>query len=154
MRCYTGQHRFYAGVDVHARILYVHVLDHQGQTVFEHDFSAEPDAFLKAVKPFRSGLVVGAECMFAWYWLADLCQDQQIPFVLGHALAMRIIHGGKTKTDHIGATPLWVAVAFSAGKGARPRDAVWCCSARPRQTPSPEPSRCCVKSRRGPAEVA
>jgi transposase len=106
MRCYTGQHRFYAGVDVHARTLYVHVLDHQGQTVFEHDFSAEPDAFLKAVKPFRSGLIVGAECMFAWYWLADLCADHAIPFVLGHALAMKMIHGAKTKTDKIDAGKL------------------------------------------------
>jgi hypothetical protein len=41
---------------------------------------------LRALAPFRDGLVVGVECMFAWYWLADLCTAQQIPFVLGHAL--------------------------------------------------------------------
>ena len=41
--------------------------------------------------------------MFAWYWLADLCQDQSIPFVLGHALYMKAIHGGKTKNDKIDA---------------------------------------------------
>jgi hypothetical protein len=73
IRLYDQPHRFYAGVDLHARILYVHVLDLQGQTVFEHDLPAQPNAFLQAVQPFRSGLVVGAECMFAWYWLADLC---------------------------------------------------------------------------------
>jgi len=39
--------------------------------------------------------------MFAWYWLADLCAERQIPFVLGHALYMKAIHGGKTKTDKI-----------------------------------------------------
>jgi hypothetical protein len=39
--------------------------------------------------------------MFAWYWLADLCAEYQIPFVLGHALYMKAIHGGKTKTDKI-----------------------------------------------------
>jgi len=27
---------------------------------------------LEAVAPFRDGLVVGCECIFAWYWLADL----------------------------------------------------------------------------------
>ncbi len=59
------------------------------------------------VKPFRDGLVVrGVECMFAWYWLADLCEREKIPFVLGHALAMRAIHGGKTKTDKIDAAKL------------------------------------------------
>jgi hypothetical protein len=26
--------------------------------------------------------------MFTWYWLADLCADEGIPFVLGHALYM------------------------------------------------------------------
>jgi hypothetical protein len=64
---------------------------------------AEPDTFLGAVKPFRKNLVVGCECMFAWYWLADLCEDQRIPFVLGHALAMKHIHQGKAKSDKIDA---------------------------------------------------
>jgi len=106
MRLYTGQHRFYAGVDLHARSMFTHVLDQRGQTVFENDLPASPDAFLDAVKPFRDGLVVGAECMFAWYWLADLCEDQRIPFVLGHALYMKAIHGGKAKTDKIDAGKL------------------------------------------------
>ena len=53
---------------------------------------------------FRSdGLAVACECMFAWYWLADLCQEEEIPFVLGHALYMKAIHGGKAKTDKIDA---------------------------------------------------
>jgi transposase len=106
MRCYAGQHRFYCGVDLHARAMYTHVLDHAGKTVFEQDLPTDPDVFLAALAPFRDGLVVGAECMFAWYWLADLCEDQGIPFVLGHALAMRMIHGAKTKTDRIDAAKL------------------------------------------------
>jgi transposase len=106
MRCYTGQHRFYAGVDLHARSLYLHILDANGKTVLEQDLPADPDAFLEAVAPFRDGLVVGCECMFAWYWLADLCADHDIPFVLGHALYMKMIHGGKSKTDRIDAAKL------------------------------------------------
>jgi len=72
MRCYNQPHRFYCGVDLHARSLYTHVLDAAGQTVLDRDLPASGAAFLDAVKPFRDGLVVGAECMFAWYWLADL----------------------------------------------------------------------------------
>jgi Transposase len=106
MQLYNQAHRFYAGIDLHARTLYIHVLDHQGQTLFEHDLPARPDAFLEAIAPFRNSLLVGAECMFAWYWLADLCQDESIPFVLGHALYMKMIHGGKTKTDRIDAAKL------------------------------------------------
>jgi transposase len=39
--------------------------------------------------------------MLTWYWLADLCAQQGIAFVLGHALYMKAIHGGKAKNDTI-----------------------------------------------------
>jgi transposase len=39
--------------------------------------------------------------MCTWSWLADLCADAGIPFVLGHALSMKAIHGGKAKNDTI-----------------------------------------------------
>jgi len=81
MRLYTGQHRYYVGMDLHARSLYAHILDDKAKTVFEEDLPASPTAFLDAVKTFRDGLVVGAECMFAWYWHADLCEDHTIPSV-------------------------------------------------------------------------
>jgi transposase len=103
MRFYNQQHSFYCGVDLHARSLFTHILDERGKTVFEKNLPAHPEAFLDAVAPFRQGLVVGCECMFAWYWLADLCEDHAIPFALGHALYMKAIHGGKAKTDKIDA---------------------------------------------------
>jgi transposase len=103
MRFYTGQHRFYCGVDLHARTMHVCVLDHAGTVVFDRSLACRPETFLHALAPFRDGLVVGAECMFAWYWLADLCVDQEIAFVLGHALYMKAIHGGKAKNDRIDA---------------------------------------------------
>jgi transposase len=106
MRLYNQPHRFYAGVDLHARTMYTHVLDERGRTVFERDLPAGPGSFLEAMQPFRDGLVVGCECMFAWYWLADLCEDHAIPFVLGHALYMKMIHGGKAKNDRIDAGKL------------------------------------------------
>src|SRR5918911_1313060 len=64
---------------------------------------AAPEPFLKAVAPYREGLIVAVECIFTWYWLADLCAQEGIPFVLGHALYMKAIHGGKAKNDKIDA---------------------------------------------------
>jgi len=101
MRFFTGQHQHYCGVDLHARSIYVCILDREGNTVLHRNLRADPDAFLKEVKPFADDLVVGAECMFTWYWLADLCRDAGIPFVLGHALYMKAIHGAKAKNDRI-----------------------------------------------------
>jgi len=106
MRFYNQPHAYYCGVDLHARSMFTHVLDHGGNTVFAHDLAANPKIFLDAVAPFRQGLVVGCECMFAWYWLADLCEDESIPFTLGHALYMKAVHGGKAKNDRIDAAKI------------------------------------------------
>ncbi len=103
MRVYKTPHAYYCGVDLHARSLFVKVLDDKGVTRLEQDLPASPHTFLDAIKPYRDGLVVGCECMFAWYWLADLCEREAIPFVLGHALAMKAIHGGKAKNDKLDA---------------------------------------------------
>ena len=77
--------RFYAGVDLHARSLFLAVLDRDGQQRVARNLAAAPAPFLKAVAPFRDGLPVGCECMHCWYWLADTCRDEDIAFVLGHA---------------------------------------------------------------------
>jgi len=91
--------RFDAGVDLHARALFVVILNGDGKVVFARNLPANPDAFLRAVAPFRDGLLVACECLHCWYWLADTCRDHAIPFVLGHAWAMKAVHGCKTKCD-------------------------------------------------------
>ena len=53
---------------------------------------------LKCLPTERSWPVVAVECIFTWYWLADLCAREGIAFVLGHALYMKAIHGGKRRT--------------------------------------------------------
>lgn len=106
MRFYNQQHRFTCGIDLHARSMHLCILDQAGQVVFDRNLPCRPEALLRAVAPFRDGLVVGAECMFAWYWVADLCVQHDIPFVLGHALYMKAVHGGKAKNDRIDAAKI------------------------------------------------
>src|SRR5437016_4647190 len=103
MRFYTQQHPFYCGIDLHARTMYLCILDQAGETLLHRNMPATPEALLKAITPYREQIVLAAECMFTWYWLADLCADHGIPFVLGHALYMKAIHGGKAKNDKIDA---------------------------------------------------
>ena len=101
MRFYTKQHPFYCGIDLHARTMYICILDQAGETLFHRNMPATPEALLKAIAPYHDQIVLAAECMFTWYWLADLCAEHGIPFVLGHALYMKAIHGGKAKNDKI-----------------------------------------------------
>ena len=103
MRFYTKTHKHYCGIDLHARKKYVCILDSDGTVLVHREISCNPESFLRIVAPYRESLVVGVECMFAWYWLADLCRNEKIEFVLGHALYMKAVHGGKAKSDKIDA---------------------------------------------------
>jgi transposase len=106
MRFYEQQHRFYCGIDLHARTMHVCIVGADGAVAFDKNLPCQPKALLQAVAPFRDGIVVGVECMFGWYWLADLCAAEGIAFVLGHALYMKAIHGGKAKNDRIDAAKI------------------------------------------------
>lgn len=114
MRFYTGQHRYYCGIDLHARTMYICVLDHEsGDVLLHRNLRCDPERFLEAVAPYRADLVVCTECIFCWYWLADLCAREGITFVLGHALYMKAIHGGKAKNDRVDSRK--IAVLLRAG---------------------------------------
>ncbi len=46
MRLYNQPHRFYCGVDLHARTMYLCVLDHAGKIVLHQEVPAELAASL------------------------------------------------------------------------------------------------------------
>ena len=101
MRFYTSTHQYYCGIDLHARVMYLCIISSDGEIVLHRNMKADPESLLKAIEPYRSDIVVGVECIFTWYWIADICAEEEIPFVLGHALYMKAIHGGKAKNDRI-----------------------------------------------------
>jgi len=101
MRFYTKQHKFYCGIDLHAKKMYLCILDETGEIRLHRNIKTDREVFLKVIEPYQEDIVVAVECMFTWYWVADLCTKHGIPFVLGHALYMKAIHGGKAKNDKI-----------------------------------------------------
>ena len=101
MRFYTNQHKYYCGIDLHTQKMYVCILDSTGEILLHRNIKTDRDVFLKVIEPYREDVVVSVESMFTWYWIADLCAKEGIPFVLGHALYMKAIHGGKAKNDKI-----------------------------------------------------
>ena len=96
----------YCGIDLHARTMHVCILAHDGSVVFDRNLPCHFETLLQAIAPFQDGIVIGVECMFGWYWLADCCAEHSIPFVVGHALYMKLIHGGKAKNDRIDANKI------------------------------------------------
>jgi transposase len=108
MRFYTQQHPFSCGIDLHARTMSLCLLDQAGETLLHRNMQAPPEALLKAIAPYRGQIVLAADCRFTWYWLADLGAEHELPFVLGHALSMKAIHGGTAKNDQIDAQKIAV----------------------------------------------
>jgi hypothetical protein len=103
MRLYTTQHPYDCGIDRHTRTMDVCILDQAGETLLHRHLKATPEALLKAIAPDHDQFVIAAEGLLTWSWLADLWAEHSRPCVLGHALSMKAIHGGKAKHDKIDA---------------------------------------------------
>jgi len=101
MNFYNNMHPYYCGIDLHARILYVCIIDQLGEVLVHKEISADPQKLFKLLEPYIGNIIVGVECMHCWYWVSDFCQERSIDFILGHALYMKAIHGGKAKNDRI-----------------------------------------------------
>lgn len=102
MNFYKQHSQFYCGIDLHSRNMYVCVIDrNQTKLIHRNLKNRDTSMFLKHIEPYKKSIVVGCESTYAWYWLADLCKENNIEFILGHALYMKAIHGAKVKNDRI-----------------------------------------------------
>ncbi len=91
VKYYTSTTEFNCGIDLHARQMYVCLMDRQGKklvhtNVKDNDF----EYLLKLIEPYKYSLTVCCERMFGWYWLADACQAAGLNFVLAHAVGLRV----------------------------------------------------------------
>lgn len=101
MDLYQINSKYYCGVDMHARSMYVTVLDNDGNIKFQRNMQNDFKTFKQSMQPFLPDLAVGSESTFMYYWLSDCCRDEGIPFYMGHAYYMKTIHGGKKKNDKL-----------------------------------------------------
>ena len=91
MQFYINTHQHYCGIDLHAKTMYLCILDSKGEDLLHKNSRSRPEDFVRAIAPFREDLVVGVRCMFTWY----------------------LIHGGKVKNDEVDA----FKIAMTASKG-------------------------------------
>jgi hypothetical protein len=75
----------------------VGILDQSGTKLVPKNLPTTPEAVLRVIAPYREDVVVGVECIFTWYGLADLCQQEGIAFGLGHARSRKAIDGGQSE---------------------------------------------------------
>lgn len=125
MKFYNNQHKYYCGIDLHARKMYVCIISSKGKVMVHENIKTDPETFFELIFPYLEDIIVGVECVFCWYWLADFCAQHQIPFILGHALYMKAIHGGKTKNDKIDSYKIAMLLKGGNFPTAYPYPAKW-----------------------------
>ena len=103
MKYRTIQSNFYCGVDIHPKKSQLCVLDNNGKRYLNKNIINDFADFKQVLNPFLPNIVVGCESTYSYYWLADGCQKQRIPFYLGHALYMKAITQNKQKNDKLDA---------------------------------------------------
>ena len=93
--------RYYCGVDLHSKEMFITVMDKTGTPLLQQKMANQFETFKKYLQPFLPDVAVGVESTCFYYWLADACHEAGIRFYLGHALYMKAISGGKVKNDKI-----------------------------------------------------
>ena len=102
MILYQSTTKYNCGIDLHAKNMYVCVMNRQGRILVHQNVKGNNfDYFLEITAPYIHDMTVACESTFNWYWLSDACALNGIKFVLGHALYMKAIHGTKTKNDRV-----------------------------------------------------
>lgn len=76
MKYYTTTTEYNCGVDLHARNMYLCLMDRAGKVlVHENIKDNDTDYFLQRVAPYRHDLTVTFESCFLGTWFADLCRS-------------------------------------------------------------------------------
>jgi len=57
MKFYTTLHNYYCGIDLHAKILYVCILDQQGNKRVHQKIGADPQALLRLLEPYMGNVI-------------------------------------------------------------------------------------------------
>ena len=83
--------------------MYVCILNQDGEILLHRHMNTSPETLLRNIAPYRADLVVAVECLFTWYLARRPLLSGRDSLVLGHALYMKAIHGGKAKNDKIDA---------------------------------------------------
>ncbi len=61
MKFYMKTHQYYCGIDLHARKLYVCILDSEGRICVHKNIQAGPEPLLNLIQPFQHDMVLVAE---------------------------------------------------------------------------------------------
>ena len=92
--------KLYAGIDLHSNNIYLGIIDHNDQRVYQKRLPNMPDVILAELEPFREEIVgVVVESTFNWYWLVDCLIDVGYKVHLANPAGIQKYKGLKHSDD-------------------------------------------------------
>ena len=64
MKLYSNQHKYNCGIDLHARKMYVCILNQKGKRVIHENIKTDSELLFELIFPYIEDIVVGVECVF------------------------------------------------------------------------------------------
>jgi transposase len=99
----SNQFKYFCGGDIHSDKSYFNVVDQTGKVVLKKNLPNNFALLKDFLNPVMGDVAIGVESNYNYYWIADGCAKEDIPFYLGHAYYMKAIAANKNKTDSIDA---------------------------------------------------
>jgi len=81
-------------------------INDKGEEIWKGKLPATRQSLGDFFSQFDEPVQAVVECTSFWYWVADWCQDHNIPLVLAHAKMLKAISYAKVKTDKVDAKTL------------------------------------------------
>ena len=64
MKFYNQQQKYYCGIDLHAKKMFVCILDQKGKVKVHQNINTDPELFFELIFFYLDDVVVGVECVF------------------------------------------------------------------------------------------
>lgn len=94
------------GIDLHFTNMVNSAINDNGEEIWKGKLPATRNSLRDFFNQFDEPVQAVVECTSFWYWVADWCQENNIPLLLAHAKMLKAISYAKVKTDKVDARTL------------------------------------------------
>lgn len=96
----------HVGIDLHFTNMVNSAINDKGEEIWKGKLPATRQSLGDFFSQFDEPVQAVVECTSFWYWVADWCQENNIPLRLAHAKMLKAISYAKVKTDKVDARTL------------------------------------------------
>lgn len=94
------------GIDLHFTNMVNSAINDKGEEIWKGKLPATRKSLEDFFSQFDEPVQAVVECTSFWYWVADWCEENNIPLHLAHAKMLKAISYAKVKTDKVDARTL------------------------------------------------